>query len=141
VSGSQEPVSNPFLKQLYDTMLDKAIADCQFAFSSGDAKAFWLSLKKLSIMVKEPHERERIDKFMANVEMEQIRIGAEHGLTLSHRIMLSMKRQDLLFQRGIELLDLILTCLDVKGYLKNPGIQGRNPYPKHIRDESGENKV
>jgi uncharacterized alpha-E superfamily protein len=122
-------------------MLDRAIADVQFAFSSGDAKAFWLSLKKLSVMVKEQHERERIDKFIHDVEHEQGLSASHVGLTLAETCIFSMKRLERLNERGIELFDLILTCLDVKGYLKNQGVQGRNPYPKHIRDESGENKV
>jgi hypothetical protein len=137
---SQQPQNNPFLKQIYDTMLDKAILDVQQAYSSGDPHLFWNSLTKLTLMVRETDERKKLQNFIKETE-DQVELDrARLGYTLTDRILMVADRNNYIMKRGILLFDMILGCLDAKGYLKSSGVVGTNPNPKHIRQEPGENK-
>lgn len=114
----QVPTSNPFLKQLYDTMLDKAIVDIQVSYSSGDDKAFWSSLKKLVIMVRETDERTKLDHFISSTEHAIRMQECQTPYTMADRLVRMSERKNFLMGRGMELFDMVLGCLDSKGYLK-----------------------
>jgi DNA-directed RNA polymerase specialized sigma54-like protein len=117
-------------------MLDKAIVDVQVAYSSGDEKAFWASLKKLVIMVREPDERAKLDQFISSTE-HAIRLEeCNYGYTVADRLVQMVERKNFLMGRGMELFDMVLGCLDAKGYLKknSRNIQSNLPSGSQLFD-------
>jgi len=137
---SIQPDFNPYVKQLYDTMLDKAILDVQNAFSVNNGELFWDSLRKLVVMVREKDEREKLDKFLKETEKFIDMEMSKATYTHADKLVRIMWRNRFKMDKGLEFFDLILGALNTKGYLKSPGVIGRNPNPKHIRQESEENK-
>jgi len=114
----QIPTSNPFLKQLYDTMLDKAILDCQVAISTGNANALMIADRKLVMMIREKEQRAKLDAFIHETE-KQIRLQeCQYGYTLADRYVAWLQRDQYKMDRGFELFDKALGVLDELGYLK-----------------------
>ncbi len=132
----QTPTSNPFLKQLYDTMLDKAILDCQVAISTGNAEALMIADKKLVMMIREKEQRAKLDDFIRGME-RQIRLQeCLYGYTLADRYVALLQRDHYKWDRGLELFDKALGVLDELGYLKKTSktIQSNMPGSNQLFD-------
>jgi hypothetical protein len=112
-------------------MLDKAIVDIQVAFSSNDPDLFWSSLHKLEVMIREPEARAEIAAFIKQVNHEKAMSECDIGYCSIDRYILRVNLRKWRMDKGIQLFDLMLGCLDKLGYLKNRGrtIQTNLPPP------------
>lgn len=127
----QQPTSRPFLQQLYDTMLDKAILDCQVAISTGNAENIWTADRKLVTLIREKEQRAKLNAFIKETERQIQLQECEQGYTVADRYVMWIRRDHYKLERGLQLWDMAIGFLDELGYLKNRGrtIQTNLPPP------------
>lgn len=112
---SQQP--NRFIFPLYQTLLSQACSLAQTVLFTGNAEQAWQATKKLRILIRDPEDRARLDKYVKLIE-QNIQADRPNGITDAERQIQTLRKRSTLDGKAEVLLDMIYGSLERNGYFE-----------------------